>query len=100
MRLSVGGLALVCTLLAACAPTLGPNSLPPVPPDPLPGADTCGRADVAGLIGQDATSLERVLIMREVRVIRPGDAVTADLRPGRINFEIDRANRIAVIRCG
>ena len=67
---------------------------------PMPETDTCGAAPHGGVIGQDATALERVLILRPVRVIRPGTAVTQDFAPGRINFDIDGAGRVARIWCG
>ena len=57
-------------------------------------------APYARLIGQDETTLERELILRQVRVIRPGDFVTQDFRPMRLNFEIDNDGRIARIFCG
>lgn len=84
--------------LAACAPT-------EVPPDPGPvvpvaTGDTCGAPPYARLIGQDATALERELILRQVRVIRPDMAVTMDYSEGRINFEVDATNRIARTFCG
>jgi hypothetical protein len=84
--------------LAACAPT-------EVPPDPGPvvpveAEDTCGATPFARLIGQDATALERELILRQVRVIRPDMAVTMDYSEGRINFEVDDANLITRIFCG
>jgi len=72
---------------------------PQQPTLPEPAADTCGANDYSGLIGQDASALERVLIMRPVRVIRPGMAVTMDFRPDRLNFDIDATNRIASIGC-
>lgn len=84
---------MIALSLASCAPQLGP--VLPSGPD-----DTCGAATHGALIGQDATALERVLIMRQVRVIRPGDMVTADYAPGRINFQIDDTNTIARITCG
>ncbi len=62
--------------------------------------DTCGAAKHADLIGQDATALERVLILGMVRVTRPGDIVTMDFRPERINFKIDADEKIAAITCG
>ena len=82
--------------LAAC----GIAAPPERPERPAEGADTCGAADHAGLLGRDATALERVLILGPVRVIRPGMAVTMDHRPGRINFVISEAGRIARIHCG
>jgi hypothetical protein len=75
------------------------------PPDAGPAVpdaadDTCNAAPLGRLIGQDATTLERELILRQVRVIRPGMAVTMDYSAGRINFEVDDANRIVRIFCG
>ncbi|WP_342078042.1 I78 family peptidase inhibitor [Yoonia sp. SS1-5] len=85
---------LILLMLAACAPaTEIPGSAPELP-------DTCGAARFAELIGQDATALERVLIMRMVRVIRPGDAVTQDFRPERINFQIGPDEKVSDITCG
>lgn len=60
--------ALILMMLAACAQA--------EMPDPLPENDTCNAAPRAALIGQDATALERVLIMGKVRVLRPGQAMT------------------------
>ena len=89
----------VMTALLGCDATVAPVA-PDLPAFPDEQTDTCGAAPHAGLVGQDATALERVLILRQVRVIRPGQPVTRDLRPDRINFEIDAANRIARIFCG
>ncbi|MEL6683527.1 MAG: I78 family peptidase inhibitor [Pseudomonadota bacterium] len=79
-------------LLAACAPVA-----PPLPPTL---EDTCGAGDYAGLIGQDATQLEKVLVLGPVRVIRPGDAVTMDFIPERINFGINADDTIIEVSCG
>lgn len=86
-------------LLAAC--TIPPGAVPdPGPPVPPPEEDSCGAAQYADLVGQDATALERVLIMREVRLIRPGQTVTMEYRAQRINFQIDAADTISRITCG
>lgn len=82
-------------LLAACAQPPLPQPAPPPQTE-----DSCNAAQYAGLVGQDATALERELIMGPVRVIRPGMAVTMDFSPTRINFAIDGANRISRITCG
>ncbi len=71
-----------------------------LPPAPTPQSDTCGAAPYTRLIGQDATELERELILRQVRIIRPGDLVTQDFVPTRINFVVGPAGRIARIYCG
>jgi Peptidase inhibitor I78 family len=88
-------IAPVILLLSACAQA--PQLTPPAPPV---GEDTCNAAQYGGLVGQDATALERVLLMGPVRVIRPGMAVTMDYSATRINFAIDDANRISAITCG
>ena len=74
--------------------------MPDVPAPPVQQADTCGFAPYTRLVGQDATALERELILRQVRVIRPGDAVTMDFRPERLNFEIDPVGRVGRLFCG
>lgn len=86
----------VFLLLAACGQTPQPA---PAPDFPV-GEDSCNAAQYSNLIGQDATVLERVLLMGPVRVIRPGMAVTMDYSAARINFGIDDSNRIARISCG
>lgn len=83
-------------VLVACGTAPEPQR-PVVPP---PQEDTCMAAPYARLIGLDQTTLERELILRQVRVIRPGDFVTQDFRPMRLNFEIDNDGRIARIFCG
>lgn len=80
--------------LTAC----GAQSVGPTIPDAA--NDTCQAAQYAGLIGQDATALERVLRLGEVRIIRPNTAVTADFRPSRINYEIGATNQIMRVYCG
>ena len=93
------GLAIVLSGCAGGAQDMGFDvAIPPGPP--LPEVDTCGAAPHPTLIGQPATALERVLILRPVRVIRPGMAVTQDFRPDRINFDIDGMGRVARIWCG
>ena len=81
------------SLLGACAPQ-SPERVPRVAPA------VCGAAPYLDLAGQPGTALERVPILREVRIIRPGQPVTGDLRPERINFEIGTDGRIARVFCG
>jgi len=73
---------------------------PELPTLPEPDADTCNVRQYAGLIGQDVTALERVLILGQVRVIRPGTVVTQDFRPERMNFHITADDHIQRIACG
>jgi hypothetical protein len=81
--------------LVGCVPS---NQQVRAPDTTVP--DTCGSTAYLRLIGQDVTTLERELIMRPIRIVRPGDAVTMDYSAGRINFDIDRSGRIARITCG
>lgn len=97
MRITFTTLAFA--LVAGCSTQL-PTIPAPVDPFPVGAADTCGAAPYGNLVGQNATALEKVLILRQVRVIRPGDAVTEDFRPVRINFNIDPAETIRTITCG
>jgi hypothetical protein len=83
--------------LAACVATPQPPIANPVP-DGLD--DTCHARAYTGLINQDATALEKVLLLGQVRVIRPGSVVTQDYRPERINFHVNTSNRIDQITCG
>ena len=85
----------LCLFLCACAVATG---VPPAPPIPPEGADPCAGRQYAGLVGQPDTALERVLILRQVRVLRPGMARGA-LRPERLSFEIGPDSRIARISC-
>jgi len=93
------GLCLALILLAGCAQL--PNDAPPAgPPVPPPANDTCGAGAHGALIGQDVTALERVLILGQVRIIRPGQPVTMDYRAERINFNIGADETIVQITCG
>lgn len=89
------GLVCGAILLAACQ-----TVEPPPPSRNLVDLKACGADQYTDLIGQDATALERVLILGRVRVIRPTDIITQDFRPDRINFMIGGDERIDSIRCG
>jgi hypothetical protein len=90
----------VILLLAACDVAVGPNAPTPIGTG-LPDAaeDTCNSNQYASLIGEDATALERILLLGQVRVIRPNQAITMDFRPERINFNVSSNNRITSIFC-
>lgn len=85
---------LLFVLLSACAAQV------PVQPAAPSLPDTCNATRQIGLIGQPATALERVMILGQVRIIRPDDLVTLDFRDQRINFYLDDADRITDVRCG
>ena len=75
--------------LAACEPV-------PAPGNP----DTCGASGLSELIGQDAEAVAAGLSGRPIRIIRPGDMVTMDFDPSRINVRLDENDRVDSIACG
>jgi hypothetical protein len=92
-------------LIAAGALTLGActNSAKPAASPPAPEADLCGAGRFKQYVGQfySAETGARILAAAgQVRTIRPGDAVTMDFRPDRLNLEIGEDGRITRFRCG
>jgi len=94
--------SLAAVLLAACSS---------VQPDPgAPGragaaAGACHAEAVAWAVGQQAEQKVMGRVWREsgaglIRPIGPGQAVTRDFRPDRVNVEIDGNNTITRVSCG
>jgi hypothetical protein len=88
--------AAVVLSLAACAP------LPFEPPasDPDDPAACNAQALSSEFVGQDASVLFATTFTAPIRIIRPGDAVTEDFNPARINFVLDADERITQVYCG
>lgn len=97
MRL--GGCVLCLLVLSACSSRPSEVSSP-VQTGPVGAADTCGSAPYRYLIGEDATALERVLILRAVRVNWPEDALDGSSRPERLNFTVAGNGKIIGLSCG
>jgi NaMN:DMB phosphoribosyltransferase len=95
-------LALAAVLVfatAACVPTQ------PVAPMPEPVAsiddrDPCFAKALADLIGKPLTNSSVPPASPRVRHIRPGDAVTEDLREERLNIYVTSTDMIEKINCG
>ena len=94
--------ACLAMLLGACSS---------IQPDPgAPGragaaAGACNAEAVAWAVGQPANEAVMGRIWREsgaglIRPIAPGQAVTRDFRPDRVNVHIDRDNTITSVGCG
>jgi hypothetical protein len=93
-------------LLALCA-LLGCTAAVPVPdggtvvvqvtPD-----DPCGAQSLQGFIGQHDSVVHATTFEApgDVRVIRPGQGVTADFSSQRINFQTDAWGIVIKIDCG
>ncbi len=85
------------------------DSAQPVPgattPAPVPLADECGASKLGDYLNQLAsaditTKIEQTVGHARIRTIKPGDAVTMDFRPDRLNVEIGADGRITRLRCG
>ncbi len=91
---------IVLMALAACTEMHTPKPQPIGDSLSVGTQDTCGAQRYHTLRGQDASVLERILIMGQVRVIRHGMMVTQDYRPDRMNININASGRIDRISCG
>ncbi|WP_203293457.1 I78 family peptidase inhibitor [Maricaulis parjimensis] len=67
--------------------------------DALDG-DHCGAQARAYLIGQAIGEVDLDSLAGNIRVIRPGDAVTMDHRPDRLNLDLDADDVILRPWCG
>jgi len=88
--------------LAACSAQTPTASKPVAVGDALPTGmdDTCHAVRYHTLLNQDATQLEKILILGQVRIIRPGTIVTQDYAPQRMNFHVGENGKINQISCG
>lgn len=91
-------LVLMGGLLAGClrgGPMLGPvdEMLPDLP-------DSCGLAALSELRGQPMERLADFRLMGPLRVLWPGQEITNDVVPTRLNAEVDVTGRILRLICG
>ena len=85
------------SLLSACAATTTASG--------GEAAGLCNAASVQSALGRPFTvelgaDLEGKSGARTSRVIRPGQAVTMDYRPDRLNVELDAADKVSGLKCG
>jgi hypothetical protein len=85
-------------LLGACVQEPDPRYLGP--PIPAPGADACGAAELQDMVGDDRRILQTIRFAVPVRIIEPGQAVTQDYSPNRLNIYIGGGGVIESISCG
>jgi hypothetical protein len=93
--------ALASLSMAGCIPPATPPSSPPLDTT----ADQCGAGKLRAYLNQLPTSdaMDRIRAEvgeRPIRTIRPGEAVTMDFAPARLNIEIGEDGRIGRFRCG
>ncbi|MES1157375.1 MAG: I78 family peptidase inhibitor [Alphaproteobacteria bacterium] len=62
--------------------------------------DTCGMAAYQGLIGHPESEIDRSKLPPRARVILPGQMVTQDFAPGRLNIRISPDRTVANVSCG
>ncbi|HHB80305.1 MAG TPA: hypothetical protein ENK83_00955, partial [Aliiroseovarius sp.] len=70
-------------------------------PDKLrpPELTTCGAVELLELVGQPVKEVAPP-VLENARVIRPGQAVTMDFSPTRLNLDLATQDRIARVWCG
>ncbi|NPD14519.1 hypothetical protein HOY34_04800 [Xinfangfangia sp. D13-10-4-6] len=92
------GLVLLAALgLSACSGAGDTDlSTPPQLADPA----LCGADLLANLTGAPATSLPGDEVDGPLRLIRPGDPVTRDYIPNRLNVTLDATDHIRSLTCG
>ena len=92
MKRGICAMSLKCLVLsgvlAGCQPVAKP-----VPP-------SCGAARLGGWIGQPVMALDEQYLPQTVRQIRPGDAVTDEFQPGRLNVVLDASDVVVAFHCG
>ena len=71
-----------------------------MPVEPANPENTCGAAELQGLVGRDAAVLQTMRFSQTVRIIRPGTAVTMDYIVERLNIQIDSNEKISRVNCG
>ena len=88
-------------VLGACAPA--PVEEAPAEPPVVSGLetrapDTCGAANYADLLNQPREAAASV--PEPKRVVGPGDIVTSDYIPNRVNIGVNEAGIITELGCG
>ncbi|WP_168554553.1 I78 family peptidase inhibitor [Novosphingobium sp. SG720] len=68
-------------------------------------AINCGEGRLAALMHQPENDETHAAVIaavghRHIRWVHPGDAVTMDYQPGRLNVIVDEHGQIAATRCG
>lgn len=91
---------LTASLLAGCLPFGLPLRMGPVD-EMLPLlADTCGLAALPDLRGQEMARLADFRLSGPLRVLWPGQEITNEADPARLNAEVDVTGRILRLMCG
>lgn len=100
-----GKLALAALTLSVAGCATPAAVEPPVPPRHDGSGEDCNAEAAQPLVGQTATNqlgadALRLTGARTIRWIQPGQAVTMDYRPDRLNIRLDAGNRVEAVSCG
>ncbi len=93
-------LPLVLLVLSGCVSGAGRYRLGPVEEMIPPQPDRCGLADLPDLRAQPMARLAEFTLVGPLRVLWPGQEVTDDIRPDRLNAQVDVTGRINRLFCG
>ncbi|WP_159458449.1 I78 family peptidase inhibitor [Roseisalinus antarcticus] len=100
---------ILCFALAACedvTPVAGVEDAPPPPPPFTPRSpevgdpsDPCFAGSYLGLIGRPANTIG-LAETETFRIIRPGEEVTEEFVPTRMNAEVSPTGVVGRVYCG
>lgn len=93
-------LAIACLGLAGCLGSIGQHKLGPVARMLPELPDECGVAATSDLIGKDFVLLADRNLVGALRVIWPGQEITADIAANRLNVQVTAEGRIKRAFCG
>ncbi len=65
-----------------------------------PQPDACGASALQYLVGESADVLAAMNFVPGTRIIEYRSRITMDLRPDRLNIELNEARRIVRVWCG
>ena len=88
-------------LMAGCGAP--PEEAPPVPEPldlPLVGSTSCSDAAFAPLVGRTVSALNGVPTPEQVRIIAPGQIITTEYLPRRLNVEHNEDGIVLKAWCG
>jgi len=92
-------------LIGVAAGCSGPAPAAAPQPSAEPRQDACNAEPAQRFIGQALSPVlveeaRKIAGAKSARVLRPGQAVTMEFNPARLNVEVDRREAVTAIRCG
>ena len=63
-------------------------------------SEGCGAERLQEWVGQPEAALDMPNLPENTRLIRPGDLVTQDFQPGRLNVLVDADGNVQRVYCG